>query len=326
MILSIRVGQFGDIQTYTWLEQRIKKNMKKFETQLQNIQWIDLTAPKKTDLNHLAQELNIPNRILMNALDSEHLPKYESLESAAVIYLRIIDPSKPNATNIQDLTTKITLIITEKLVVSIHRLDHPFLEDLRQEAVERKFNLKELIKSILTSSLLSYDTPITSLENRVEIFEDNIFENQKHHIIIKEGYFLKRRSSAIRKVLKFTLDILASLQARPDFVWRDFQGLRENIERNLFYTEDVLENVTSLLNLHISLAAQKTNEVMRVLTVFSIFFLPLNFLAGIYGMNFDYMPELHHKSGYFYVLGAMLIISIGIFTWVYKRGWLKKPS
>ena len=300
--------------------------MKKFETQLQNIRWIDLTAPKKTDLNHLAQELNIPNRILMNALDSEHLPKYESLESAAVIYLRIIDPSKPNATNIQDLTTKITVIITEKLVVTIHRLDHPFLEDLRRDSAEKKYTLKELTKSILTSSLLSFDGPITSLENRVEIFEDNIFENQKHHIIIKEGYFLKRRSSAIRKVLKFTLDILASLQARPDFVWRDFQGLRENIERNLFYTEDVLENVTSLLNLHISLAAQKTNEVMRVLTVFSIFFLPLNFLAGIYGMNFDYMPELHHKSGYFFVLGSMLLISLGIFTWVYKRGWLKKPS
>ncbi|MBY0415822.1 MAG: magnesium and cobalt transport protein, partial [Bdellovibrionales bacterium] len=143
---------------------------------------------------------------------------------------------------------------------------------------------------------------------------------------VKEGYFLKRRSSAIRKVLKFSQDILGALQARPDFVWRDFQGLRENIERNLFYTEDVLENVTGLLNLHISLSAQKTNEVMRVLTVFSIFFLPLNFLAGIYGMNFDYMPELHQTHGYFYVLGSMLLISLGIFTWVYRRGWLKKPD
>jgi magnesium transporter len=109
-------------------------------------------------------------------------------------------------------------------------------------------------------------------------------------------------------------------------VWRDFQGLRENIERNLFYTEDVLENVTGLLNLHLSLAAQKTNEVMRVLTVFSIFFLPLNFLAGVYGMNFDYMPELRHIHGYHYVLASMSIISLVIFIWVYKRGWLKRPN
>lgn len=300
--------------------------MKKSEHQLQNFRWIDLTGPKKSDLNYLAQELSIPNRILMNALDPEHLPKYELLDSAAVIYLRVIDPSKPNAVNIQDLTTKITLIITENLVISIHRIDHLFLEELRVESVEKNFALKDLIKRIITSSLMTFDVPLTTLENRVEIFEENIFENQKNKDIVREGYFLKRKASAIRKVLKFSLDILAALQSRPDFVWRDFQGLRENIERNLFYTEDVLENVTGLLNLHISLAAQKTNEVMRVLTVFSIFFLPLNFLAGVYGMNFDYMPELRHTHGYHYVLALMLLISLIIFIWVYKRGWLKKPS
>lgn len=300
--------------------------MKKFEIQLQNIRWIDLTEPKKSDLNHLAQELSIPNRILMNALDPEHLPKYESLDSAAVIYLRVIDPAKPHASNIQDLTTKITLIITETLLLSIHRIDHPFLEELRVEAKDKNYNLKDLIKKILTSSILTFDAPVTMLENRVEIFESNIFENQKNQNILREGYFLKRKASAIRKVLKFSADILGALQSRPDFVWRDFQGLRENLDRNLFYTEDLLENVTSLLNLHISIASQKTNEVMRVLTVFSIFFLPLNFLAGIYGMNFDYMPELHHAEGYFYVLSAMATISLLIFLWVWKRGWLKKPN
>lgn len=213
--------------------------------------------PKKSDLNHLAQELSIPNRILINALDPEHLPKYEVLESAVVIYLRVIDSSKSHAANIQDLTTKITLIITENLVMSIHRLDHPFLEELRTESVEKSFTINDIIKRIITSSLLTFDVPITSLEDRVEIFEANIFENQKSSNIVREGYFLKRKASAIRKVLKFSLDILAGLQNRPDFVWRDFHGLRENIERNLFYTEDLLENVTGLLNLHISLAAQK---------------------------------------------------------------------
>ncbi|MBY0412753.1 MAG: hypothetical protein K2Q18_01240, partial [Bdellovibrionales bacterium] len=152
--------------------------MKKFEAQLQNLQWIDLTFPKRQDLNHLSQELNIPNRILINALDPEHLPKYESLDSAAVIYLRVIDPAKPTAVNIQDLTTKITLIITDKLVVSIHRLDHPFLEELRIDAAEKNFTLKDFIKRILTSSMATFDAPITLLENRVELFEQNIFENQ----------------------------------------------------------------------------------------------------------------------------------------------------
>lgn len=300
--------------------------MKKSEHELQNFRWIDLTSPKKSDLNHLAQELNIPNRILMNALDPEHLPKYEQLESATVIYLRVIDSSKTQAVNIQDLTTKITLIITKDVVMSIHRLDHLFLEELRNESADKALTLKELIKRIITSSLMTFDVPLINLENRVEIFEENIFENQKSKDIVREGYFLKRKASVIRKVLKFSMDILAALQSRPDFVWRDFQGLREDMERNLFYIEDVLENVTGLLNLHISLAAQKTNEVMRVLTVFSIFFLPLNFLAGLYGMNFDHMPELHNNNGYYYVLAVMLLISIVIFIWVYNKGWLKRPN
>ncbi len=300
--------------------------MKKFEIQLQNIRWIDLTQPARGDLNLLSEELSIPNRILINALDPEHLPKYELLESTAVIYLRVIDASKPHANDIQELTTKITLVIKENILVSIHRLDHPFIEELRREAGEKNFTLKDLIKKIITSSLSTFDQPLTTLENRVEIFEQSIFENHKNQNIVKEGYFLKRKASAIRKVLKFSLDILTSLPSRPDFVWKDFQGLRESTERNLFYTEDVLENVTGLLNLHISLAAQKTNEVMRVLTVFSIFFLPLNFLAGVYGMNFEHMPELHTQNGYYYVMGSMAFISLLIFLWVWRRGWLKNPN
>lgn len=300
--------------------------MKKFEIQLQNIKWIDLTTPKRKDLNLISDELSIPSRILINALDPEHLPKYELLDSTSVIYLRVIDPSRPHANDIQELTTKITLVVKENTLLSIHRLDHPFLEELRREAGEKKFTLKDLIKRIVSSSLLSLDQPIVELENRVENFEKNIFEYNNTQNIIKEGYFLKRKASAIRKILKFSLDILNALPTRPDFVWKDFQGLRESTERNLFYTEDLLENVTGLLNLHISLAGQKTNEVMRVLTVFSIFFLPLNFLAGIYGMNFEHMPEIHTQNGYFYVIGSMAMISLGIYIWVWRKGWLKNPN
>ena len=300
--------------------------MNKFEFSFSSFRWIDITAPKKNDLEHLASELNIPNRILINALDPEHLPKYEFLESASVIYLRTIDKNKTKAFNIQDLTTKITIIFTSNAVITIHRLDHFFLKEIREECANKQYSYKDLIKKIISQSLLKFDDPITELESRIELFEESIFENNKNQNIIKEGYFLKRKASAIRKILKFSLDILVGLRERSDFSRSDFVGLKENIERNLFYTEDAIENVTGLLNLHISLAAQKTNEVMRVLTVFSIFFLPLNFLTGIYGMNFEHIPELKMQWGYYYLLSLMTIISTVIFFWFYRKGWLKKPT
>lgn len=311
--------------------------MKRNEFILNQTRWVDLIHPTKEDLEVLSAELQIPPRILVNALDPAHLPKYESLNTTTVIFLRIIDPNKkPNAVNIQELTTKVTVILQEGLIVTIHRLDPEFMADLRAECstdIGKLFTQKDLIKKIISSSLMTYDEPLNILEKKSEEFEDKIFKVSKSRAIIREGYYLKRKASAFRKVLKFSLDILTSLNGHPEFIWRDFQGLREETERFLFYTEDVLENVTGLLNLHIALSGQKTNEasfktneVMRVLTVFSIFFLPLNFLAGVYGMNFDFMPELRHPQGYTAVLVMMGAISIAIFIWVQKKGWMKNPE
>ncbi len=71
-----------------------------------------------------------------------------------------------------------------------------------------------------------------------------------------------------------------------------------------------------------SLASQKTNEVMRVLTVFSVFFMPLTFIVGVYGMNFEFMPELKYPFAYWIVWAAMILITIGVFFWFRKKRWL----
>jgi magnesium transporter len=86
--------------------------------------------------------------------------------------------------------------------------------------------------------------------------------------------------------------------------------------------EELHDSVSSLLNIYISLSSQRTNEVMRVLTVFSAFFLPLTFIVGVYGMNFSHMPELIHPYGYLGVWVVMLIVTILIFRWFKQKGWI----
>jgi magnesium transporter len=276
---------------------------------LNNTRWIDLVNPSEEELISLSTLLRIPPRILLNALDPDQLPKYESFDSTTVIFLRIIDPNKISFNeDLTEVTTKITMILQEGLVLTIHRLDPDFLVQLRmdcQAETGASLTQKKLIKYIVTSAISTFDHPLELLEQKAEEFEVKIFSSKKSKYIIRDGYYIKRRASIFRKVLKFSLDILNSLHAHPEFIWKDFHGARENTERYLFYTEEVLENVTGLLNLHISLSSQKTNEasyktneVMRVLTVVSIFFLPLNFLTGIYGMNFINMPETQFSYGY----------------------------
>jgi magnesium transporter len=84
----------------------------------------------------------------------------------------------------------------------------------------------------------------------------------------------------------------------------------------------VLEDVNNLMNLFLSLSAQKTNDVMKVLTIFSVFFMPLTFIAGIYGMNFEFMPELRQKWGYPGVLLLMVLVALFIYVYFKKKKWL----
>ena len=103
----------------------------------------------------------------------------------------------------------------------------------------------------------------------------------------------------------------------------DDQAKDERIESLHTWADEIHDNVSNLLTVQLNLASHRTNEVMRILTVFSAFFLPLTFLVGVYGMNFEFMPELSRRWAYPAVWGVMVIITLGIYIWFRRRGWLK---
>ena len=95
----------------------------------------------------------------------------------------------------------------------------------------------------------------------------------------------------------------------------DVLNILDSIDLNLQYSD-------SLENYHFSSLSQKTNDIMQVLTIVSSIFIPLTFIAGIYGMNFEHMPELQTKNGYFTTLGAMGLIAISLIVYFWRKGWL----
>ena len=100
------------------------------------------------------------------------------------------------------------------------------------------------------------------------------------------------------------------------------QDIKDKLLSLILNYDEVLENVNNLLNSYHSVSTQKTNDVMKLLTIFSAFFLPLTFVAGIYGMNFDFMPELKWRFGYFLTIGLMFFISIIIYLWFKRKNIL----
>ncbi|NJL83995.1 MAG: hypothetical protein HC890_15660 [Chloroflexaceae bacterium] len=88
--------------------------------------------------------------------------------------------------------------------------------------------------------------------------------------------------------------------------------------------ENDRELAANILDLYQSALANRMNEIMKVLTIIATIFIPLTFIAGVYGMNFENMPELHTRNGYFVVLGMMAILGFGMFAWFIRKGWLSR--
>jgi magnesium transporter len=139
--------------------------------------------------------------------------------------------------------------------------------------------------------------------------------------MLSELYQIKRMSLISKKLLLFSQEAVSSikLHEQDGAVLQDARDLHIKL-LNIY--DQIHEDVSNLVNFYLSISAQKTNDVIKVLTIFSVFFMPLTFVVGIYGMNFEHMPELKSSWGYPGVLASMLLISVLIYSWFRRKKWL----
>jgi magnesium transporter len=310
--------------------------MNQTELKLDQFMWTDVASPSKEILESLAARYSLSKKIFMNCLDPDYLPHIETYGSTLFVILRFPEPdSKLNADTVQELTTKVALFIHRDHLTSIHRVQLSQIEavDKKTRALPKDQATSFHVLALFFEQVAaSFDQPLTELEQKMEIFEEKIFHSKKTKTLLQEGYYIKRKASAYKKVIKFTLDIMAKLLIKGDCPQGLLQETKDKLDRCLFYADDIFENVQGLLNLHMSIESQRTNEasfrtneIVRVLTVLSIFFLPLNFLAGLYGMNFEHIPLLKDYNGFWYAVGFMIVICGGLLTYVGRKGWLTPP-
>lgn len=299
-----------------------------------HFQWIDIPAPGPEQFQALASVLGMSKTIIENCLNPDYLPHVENYESTRFVIMRMPEPySDSRADSVQELTTKVALFITADKVYTVHRIVHldclsriaSTLTEVLKAGKSEEMGVNNLLGLLFEEMADGFENPLTQLEANMEQFEENIFNHKRSKALLREGYYIKRKASAYRKVLKYSIDILTKLAAKQE-LWQDS---RDKLERNLFYADDVFENTQGLLGLHLSIASQRTNEasfrtneIMRVLTVLTIFFLPLNFIAGVFGMNFSHIPGLQSEWGFWLSIGLMMLISLVLFAYIVVKGWL----
>jgi magnesium transporter len=301
--------------------------------------WLDVVDPTREELSELVADYGLHTLSVNDCLDPEHLPKYEVFENHTFVILRAVDADAPRtADTVQALTRKLAVFAGPGFVITIHRKDQPWLTALQERGlanVPLKHATKSegiqvhLLTQLFNAALDTYQRPLEEVENTLDRFDTKVFEGEvedggEFRSDLREIHRLKRQVTLCKRLLWRTVDVTQRMVPNAGKAAALLRDVQENAESYHFYADELLDDANTLLNVQLALASQRTSEVMRVLTVFSVFFLPLTFIVGVYGMNFKYMPELRERWGYPAVLLAMAVVTFAIHRWFRLRGWLRR--
>ena len=291
------------------------------------LEWIDVTAPTADELGKLAVTYGLHPMALQDCLDPEHFPKYERMGAATFVIVRAYDEASPaDAVTVQEMTRKVAAFVGPTFLLTVHRKAMPFLDAVigeRRGHTEGAAGLSEILVGLIGAVVATYERPLEEAERVSDDFESALFDGGRAEAGLEDIHRVKRRVTLIKRILWQTLGVVQKLHPASEGHSPIYQDLRENLESMHAWADEIQDNVNNLLTVQLNIASHRTNEVMRVLTVFSAFFLPLTFIVGIYGMNFRRMPELEWQFGYPLTLALMAAVCLAIFLWFRRRGWMR---
>ncbi len=289
-----------------------------------NFTWIDVSMPSDAELKSLALQYSLPLTAVSDCLQSDHLPKVEQIGEYTFAIFRVYDvQADENAGSFQKLTRKIAVFYTKDFLLTIHRSPTQIIENVAQKYIGNPLAQSpfEVVCKLYKNVLESFQIPLQLIDREIDVYEERIFLKKRIPDLLKNLYAIKRKTYLIKRlnlINKMVIELMPLNNHKPPF----YGDLHDYFIGHETLTDEIYDSIQSLLNLYLTISSQKTNEVMRILTAFSAFFLPLTFIVGVYGMNFDYMPELHSVNGYPVVLLGMTAISIAIWIWFKRRAWL----
>jgi magnesium transporter len=284
-----------------------------------HVMWTDITDPTSEELKEYSKEYNLDYYSLADCLEPAHLPKKESLPNFTFIILRIFDEKTKKPSSIQEMSHKIAIFYNDEVILTVHRFHAAIIEEIRSKYLDTGIISvpSEIVTKIMFYTVKSYEAIAVTLSENIDRMEKQVFVGRQTRISLEQLYYLKNSCRLNRRIISLTKEVVIqhTTTEKDATALQDVKDMLQKLSLSLDETHDDSANLSTI---YLSIVSLKTNDVMKLLTIFSVFFMPLTFLAGIYGMNFEFMPELSWELGYPMVLILMSLISIVIFWW-FKR-------
>lgn len=279
-------------------------------------------------LKSILSPYGVHDLVIEDILSRKQRPKIEDYGSYVFIAARVFQYAQGKLQS-----DPVYLILGRRFVFTFQQRRLGLFTDIRRQMADNRYDIRSKTAPFLAYRILDrliddYFVTLEQYDNRVENIDKTLFsQTAGHRDILARIHRLKRDAVRLRRTLLPLRDVMLQL-ARGEF--EVFRGEPHLYLRDVYdHTMQLIESldasrdtVLSMMDIHLSFQSNRLNGQMRVLTVITILFMPLTVITGIYGMNFDNMPELRWHYGYFMVLGLMLCIIVGLLVFFSRKKWL----
>jgi magnesium transporter len=293
------------------------------------VNWINLAGLHQTELlKEIGSYFDIHPLVLEDILNTTERPKLEDYGRYLFFLLKRFHLS-PEAGEIE--IEQVALVLGDKYLLSFEEKENEAFKPVREQLRIGKNRLRSSGADYLAYSLIDltvdqYFAVLEKLGEEIEVLEVEVVEKPERETLEKIHH-LKRKLLLVRKSIWALREVLNSLEriGSPLMEKETLLYLRDVYDHTIEIIDTVetyREMLSGMLDVYLSSLSNRLNEVMKVLTIIATIFMPLTFIAGVYGMNFKYMPELYWKWGYPVTWLIMLAIGFSMYYYFKRRGWL----
>ncbi|MEC4812361.1 MAG: magnesium/cobalt transporter CorA [Scytonema sp. PMC 1069.18] len=300
----------------------------------ESVSWVEVQGLGDAEiLQRLGQVFDLHPLVLEDIVNVTERPKIEDYEDHLVIICRMVVPKEKKYGFYSE---QVSLVLGERYLLTVQEEpEHDCLEGVRSRISNNKGIIRKRGADYLTYCLLDaivdgYFPVLERYGERIEKLEEEVIVNPNRRTLQKI-YKVRRELLQLRRYIWPQRDVINTLirdenQLMSDYVRIYLRDCYDHTVQVMDMIETYRELATGLMDVYLSAVSNRMNEVMKFLTVMSSIFIPLTFIAGVYGMNFENMPELKSRWGYFITWGVMVgIASVLIFIF-WRRGWFQNFS
>lgn len=294
-----------------------------------NLSWINIDGLHDVKLiAQIGKMFDLPENVLSDIMNPSLRPKIEELEKGIFSTIKTLSYNeKKDELSVDNLS----LIIMDTCLISFQEQSNSLFDPVRERIRKHKNKIRTSSPDYLAFAMLdivvdNYIYIVGLLGDKIEEIENQLNDLNPDKKILDKINTYKGELNFLRKNIKPAREMIMNISKLDSEFLHDenhihYKELQDNINEAVELADNYREILYDQINIYHTTVSAKLNDIMKVLTIFSVTFIPLTFIVGVYGTNFDYLPEIKWRYGYFIMWGIMILLSAGMLWYFKKKKW-----